>query len=248
MSASADPVQKMTRMYRWTRHVYDWSRRYYLLGRDGLLGQIADRPAGTVLEIGCGTARNLRVLHRTAPEHALFGLDASRSMLDTARTKLRRAGVADRIRLAHGLAQDLDPKAHFGVERPFDAVFFSYVLSMIPDWPAALHAGLRHLAPGGCLYVVDFWDQADLPSWMASALQHWLALFDVHPRPDLIRTLRRLDRVNGLHTTVEPVVRRYAYRATVHAPGPVPDAAIHALDEARSAESKRFGSSEIIAA
>lgn len=62
-----DPVQKMDRMHRWSRHVYGLTRRYYLLGRDELLDRIAARPAGHVLEVGCGTARNLRVLHDAAP-------------------------------------------------------------------------------------------------------------------------------------------------------------------------------------
>lgn len=47
--------------------MYGLTRRYYLLGRDELLDRIAARPAGHVLEVGCGTARNLRVLHDAAP-------------------------------------------------------------------------------------------------------------------------------------------------------------------------------------
>jgi S-adenosylmethionine-diacylgycerolhomoserine-N-methlytransferase len=229
-STTADPTRKMTRMYRWTRHVYDATRRYYLLGRDRTLRQIARLPAGAVLEVGCGTARNLRVLARTAPHHTLCGLDASHSMLDTARTALLRAGVADRVALAHGLAQTLAPARQFGRDRPFDVILFSYVLSMIPDWPAALRRALRHLAPGGRLYIVDFWDQDALPSWFAGALQRWLGLFDVSPRPDLVSLLRRWDRVEGLSSTVLPVARRYAYLATVRVAAPVPDSVLGGLD------------------
>jgi S-adenosylmethionine-diacylgycerolhomoserine-N-methlytransferase len=227
-SERVDPTRKMTRMYRWTRHVYDASRRYYLLGRDRLLRQIARRPAGAVLEVGCGTARNLRVLARTAPHHTLYGLDASHSMLDTARTALLRAGVADRVALEHGLAQTLAPARRFGRDRPFDVIFFSYVLSMIPDWPAALRSALRHLGPGGRLYVVDFWDQAGLPAWAAGALRRWLALFDVHPRPGLVSLLRRWDHAEGLSSAVLPVARRYAYLATARVAESAP--ALAALD------------------
>jgi len=48
----------MNRMYRRQRHIYDGTRRYYLLGRDG--SSPACGPArGQAAEIGCGTGRNL---------------------------------------------------------------------------------------------------------------------------------------------------------------------------------------------
>ena len=243
-----DPVQKMSDMYRWTRHVYDLSRRYYLLGRDQMLDDIAEQPAGAVLEIGCGTARNLRRLDERASQHTLYGLDASLSMLATAREKLDRTGCTERITLGHGVAQNLSPSDQLRTDGPFDVIFFSYVLSMIPDWPVALQAALRHLAPNGRLYVVDFWDQADLPDWLAAGLQQWLSLFDVYPRPDLVDTLRALDDHENLSCTVTPVVQRYAYQATLHRSGPLPSAALNALDTDAAAEAKRFDRSDFIPA
>ena len=212
---STDPAAKMDRMYRWTRHVYDATRRYYLLGRDRMLDAIADEPAGRVLEVGCGTARNLRRLHRMAPKHTLYGLDASHEMLDTARASLHRAGCAENVHLAQGLAGDLDPATHFGEEKPFDIVFFSYVLSMIPVWPAAVDTALQHLRPGGTLYIVDFWDQDDLPAGVATLLQAWLALFDVYPRPALIDSLKQLDATDRARLRLAPIAGRYAYLATL---------------------------------
>lgn len=244
-SSIEDPVRKMNRMYRWTRHVYDWSRRYYLLGRDRMLRAIAEQPRGNVLEIGCGTARNLRMLDQHAPQHTLYGLDASLSMLTTARAKMEREGCLDDITLGHGLAQALDSREQFGVERDFDVIFFSYVLSMIPDWTAALGSALAHLAPGGRIHIVDFWDQADLPEWTAMILQRWLALFDVYPRPDLIRALRRLDEVDGVTCTVAPVAYRYAYCSTIRVSGSVSASAFDGLgmevpSVLSASESKRF--------
>jgi S-adenosylmethionine-diacylgycerolhomoserine-N-methlytransferase len=250
-SSRSGPAQKMNRMYRWTRHVYDSTRRYYLLGRDRMLAQIADRPAGAVLEVGCGTARNLRVLDDQAPHHTLYGLDASLAMLATAREKLERAGCTGRVTLAQGLAQELRPKDQFGVDGPFDVIFFSYVLSMIPAWDAALAAALSHLAPNGRLYIVDFWDQAGLPPAVGTALRTWLGLFDVEPRPDLLRTLRTLAAEGRLSCSVVPVARRYAYLATIaHRDFPSgPDGAPASLGRGEPApESKRFGSSEVIPA
>ncbi len=240
-----DPVQKMNRMYRWTRHVYDATRRYYLLGRDRMLDTIADRPAGAVLEVGCGTARNLRVLAEKAPQHRLYGIDASLAMLATARDKLEKTGHDEKIGLAQGLAQELDPEDRLGVEGPFDVIFFSYVLSMIPSWPSALNAAFSHLAPDGRLYVLDFWDQANLPPPAGRMLRSWLRLFDVVPRSDLLRTLQRLDQHGRLSCSIAPIAHRYAFLATV-APPPCFRLPSRTEEARPNASSKRFASEEVI--
>ena len=51
--------QSMDRMYRRTRHIYDASRKYYLLGRDILIDRLRPSAGQSVCEVGCGTARNL---------------------------------------------------------------------------------------------------------------------------------------------------------------------------------------------
>ena len=71
----------MDRIYRHQRHVYDLTRRYYLFGRDRLLRELQPPPGGRVLEIGCGTARNLLAAHDLYPTARLFGIDISREML-----------------------------------------------------------------------------------------------------------------------------------------------------------------------
>jgi S-adenosylmethionine-diacylgycerolhomoserine-N-methlytransferase len=213
----------MDRMYRWTRHVYDATRRYYLLGRDRMLRRLADDlpdAAGTtpaVLEVGCGTARNLRCLADMAPAARLYGLDASEEMLDTARRSLDRSGLPN-VTLGQGLAEEVDPPAMLGTSGPFDAVFFSYVLSMIPTWEAAVEAALNQVRPGGTLAVVDFWDQGDLPGWFRTLLQSWLDLFGVHHRPELLAYLRTLDADGRVDLTLEPVAYRYAYIAHLRVP------------------------------
>src|SRR5437764_12952137 len=100
MSDIAASAELMDRLYRRQRHLYDFTRKYYLLGRDRLIRRL-DPPAGSrVLEIGCGTARNLIVAARTYPDARFFGIDISSGMLKTARRLVEREGLASDIRLA----------------------------------------------------------------------------------------------------------------------------------------------------
>lgn len=74
----------MDRMYRHQRHIYDITRKYYLLGRDRTISGLDVPKGGTLLEVGCGTGRNLLLASRKFPEARLFGLDISAEMLLTA--------------------------------------------------------------------------------------------------------------------------------------------------------------------
>ncbi len=216
---SADQAAAMDRMYRLTRHIYDLTRAYYLLGRDRMLAEIATGPATATLEVGCGTARNLIKLARRPQPGLLCGLDASQEMLDTAEASIARAGVPatglEPIRLRQGLAEEVDARAMFGRDEPFDTIFFSYCLSMVPTWPGAIEAALANLKPGGLLVIVDFWDQKGLPGLFAVGLKQWLSLFHVHYRPEVHDALVELGRSGRADVSFESVARRYAYIATV---------------------------------
>src|SRR5438128_1874155 len=172
MTVSANG-EMMDRVYRRQRHVYDLSRKFFLLGRDRLIATLAPPPAGHVLEVGCGTARNLIAVARRYPGTTCYGVDVSRHMLATARAHVERAGLTRRIVLGEGDAADFDARRLFG--RPdFDRIFFSYSLSMIPSWSRSLEHSAGMLAPGGSLQVVDFGQQEGLPRWFRAALVGWI--------------------------------------------------------------------------
>ena len=99
----------MDQVYRHQRYIYDLTRKYYLFGRDRLIRELALRPGERVVEVGCGTARNLIAIARRYPEARLFGLDASQEMLKTAAESIRHAGLEGRITLALGYAEALAP-------------------------------------------------------------------------------------------------------------------------------------------
>jgi S-adenosylmethionine-diacylgycerolhomoserine-N-methlytransferase len=201
----------MDRTYRFTRHVYDLSRRYFLLGRDTAIRELDLKPGQSLVEVGCGTARNLLAVHRRYPQAQLCGVEISEQMLVTARAKLKTPALKDSIRLHLGPAEKLDPK-DFGLEA-FDHVFFSYSLSMMPTWEQALEKSLEHLAPGGTIHVVDFWDQKKLPKAFRVGLERFLAAFHVHHRPELIEWMENRAAKGDVELELRELYGRYAYIA-----------------------------------
>ncbi len=171
--------QLMDSVYRGQRHIYDFTRKYYLFGRDRLIAGLDLAPGGSVLEIGCGTGRNLAMIARRWPGAELFGLDISAEMLKSAAGKLGTGAM-----LARGDATGFDAAALFGRAR-FDRVVLSFAASMIPDWNSALVQAGALVAPGGSLHVVDFGGMEGLPAPMRKLLRAWLAHFHVTPRLDL---------------------------------------------------------------
>jgi len=217
MTSALSAAEAMDRMYRHQRYIYDLTRKHYLLGRDELIRRLRPAPGETVLEVGCGTARNLIVAAKLYPQARLFGVDVSNEMLAFANEQLRRDGLTGRVSLARGSAEDFDPAALFGVAA-FDRVFVSYSLSMIPRWREALDHALALVAPGGRLAVVDFGDQERLPKPFRAVLRRWLALFDVTPRGDLEAALRDAAARHGAALTVTRPYLGYAQLAVLTAP------------------------------
>ena len=202
----------MDRMYRIQRYFYDFTRKYYLLGRDQLLREMDIQPGENVLEVGCGTGRNLIILARRHPDSHFHGLDASATMLETARYKIDAAGVKNII-LKTALADDFSYEKTFGLSEPFDKIFFSYSISMIPPWRESIENALNNLKPGRKMYIVDFYDQKELPAAFQKLLQVWLKKFHVQFWDGLIPYLNSLE-TNGLgHLTITPLFRRYSFIA-----------------------------------
>lgn len=182
---SDESRQSMDRMYRLQRHIYDATRKYYLLGRDQLINDLNCPPGGSILEIGCGTARNLAVAGQTYPDSRLFGCDISDEMLKSAGKAILAGRLECRTRLAQADATTFNPTMSFGQDS-FDRIYFSYTLSMIPSWTQALARAASLLRPGGELHVVDFGTCSGLPVLFKTGLYRWLNLFDVTPRENLV--------------------------------------------------------------
>ena len=177
--------------YRWQSRIYDATRWSFLFGRSALLDTVQASGARPrrVLEIGCGTGRNLAELARRFPEAELTGVDASADMLERAAKKL--AAVGDRVRLVR--QRYAEPLQAGG----FDLVLCSYALSMFnPGWEVAMDAARRDLRAGGWFALVDF-HRTRFP-----AFARWMAMNHVRMEGHL------LDRARGWFQPESSRVRR----------------------------------------
>lgn len=114
MSAAEAPAGSaaglMDRIYRHQRHIYDASRKFYLLGRDQLIDGLQPPKGGSVLEIGCGTGRNLIRIAQHYPDCACHGLDVSSAMLATAQGSVAKAGLEGGSRSRRPMPRVSTPK------------------------------------------------------------------------------------------------------------------------------------------
>ncbi|MCW1986434.1 UNVERIFIED_ORG: S-adenosylmethionine-diacylgycerolhomoserine-N-methyltransferase [Sphingomonas sp. R1F5B] len=182
----------MDAIYRRQVRIYDITRKYYLFGRDRLIRGLDAAPGARVLELGCGTGRNLAMIARRWPGMRLFGIDISREMLGTAQARL---GNGARLALADASA--FDAAALLGTAR-FDRIVISFALSMIPPWQQTVAHAATLLAPGGSLHIVDFHDAAGLPGPLRRLLQAWLTRFHVTPRTELAKLAQDIATQHGL--------------------------------------------------
>ncbi len=101
------------------------------------------RPA-RVLELGCGTGRNLEVFAARGA-HTLFGVDISGHMLERARARL-----PPQARLHHG-----DIRVPVAPAGTFDLVLITLVLEHVEDAAPVFERAFEALAPGGRVCVME---------------------------------------------------------------------------------------------
>jgi S-adenosylmethionine-diacylgycerolhomoserine-N-methlytransferase len=177
--------------YRVHAGIYDLTRWSFLLGRETLVREAAARTtAARILEVGCGTGRNLRQLGRRFPRARLWGVDLSGDMLAVAARKLQ--GLAPRVTLIQA-AYDRP----VGEGPGFDLVLFSYCLSMFnPGWEEAIDAAGRDLATGGVIAAVDFHDSG------SALFKRWMSLNHVRLDGHLLPGLK--SRFSNCEAVVRP--------------------------------------------
>ncbi len=218
MSVISGPAAAhMDAIYRHQRYFYDATRRYYLLGRDQMIANLNPPPRGAVLEVACGTARNLLCAARRYPNVQFLGFDISEEMLKTARRTVALSPYSGAITLAAADATAFDARALFSSPAP-DRIFISYALSMIPAWHAVVDRALDQLAPAGELHIVDFGRMASMPALARRAMYAWLAHFSVTPRSDLKTVVHDAATRHGLPYSFREGRAGYAAHAIIGRP------------------------------
>jgi S-adenosylmethionine-diacylgycerolhomoserine-N-methlytransferase len=171
---------------------YDAFRERLLHGRAELMAWLDPPPGARAVELGGGTGRNLDLFGPRLRDLTSFELvDLCPALL--AQARLRARGLAN-VRVIEADATTYRPA------QPADLVYFSYALTMIPEWRPALMNALAILRPGGILGVVDFYvSERDPAPGLArhGALTRafwprWFGHDGVHPNPEHLPTLRRL--------------------------------------------------------
>lgn len=203
---------RMDRIYRTQRLFYNVTRRPFLLGRDLLLKELQPPAGGNVLEIGCGTARNLIRAAVMYPSVKFYGLDVSSAMLATATRAVAGHDLGRQITLARADATTCDPTSIFRVDG-FDRIFISYALSMVSEWQAVLTRAEDCLTGAGSLHIADFGQCEELPAAFRHLLFAWLARFSVSPSPDLDMTLIALAASRRRKIKLQHHYRGYAVHA-----------------------------------
>ena len=166
---------------------YDAYRKRLLHGREELYRAIHAGNGARWADLGGGTGANLEFLaNRIAAFDRVWVVDLSPSLLKVAHRRVARHRWQNVECLAADATTFVPP------DGPLDVATFSYSLTMIPDWYAALDQAIRNLRPGGALGVVDFYVARKFPaaplrrhSWLTRHFwPAWFGLDNVHPSPD----------------------------------------------------------------
>lgn len=173
--------------YRYHSRIYDATRWSFLFGRETILDMIPNMSSQPrILEIGCGTGKNIKYLEYHFPEAQIVGVDLSKEMLNVAQNKLASSSQKVKlINLRYG-SQPVD-------EEPFDLILLSYSLTMI----------------GGQIEEVLKQINADLKS------NSYIAVVDFHTTPlKWFRIWMRLNHVN-LSGHILPLLEEFFHPAKI---------------------------------
>jgi demethylmenaquinone methyltransferase/2-methoxy-6-polyprenyl-1,4-benzoquinol methylase len=135
---------------------YDLLNRLLSLGIDQrwrrlLVERLALQPGAYVLDHATGTADLAILIARSAPGIRVVGVDPSSEMLRVGRAKVEAAGLAERVSLQTGSAEDLSSFANASV----DAVSMAFGIRNVPDRPRALRELARVTRPGGRIAILE---------------------------------------------------------------------------------------------
>jgi ubiquinone/menaquinone biosynthesis C-methylase UbiE len=171
-------ISRVTRSKRQTMVAYDRLSQWYDLfaerfeshHREAAVRMLALQAGEMVLEVGCGTGCTLDAIIRfVSPSGRVHGIDISKGMLDIAKTRLKRAGIADRVGVQQCNALNLPFTASC-----FNVVFISFTLELFdtPEIPLVLAECMRVLRRKGRICVLGLSKQGR--SNVITRLYEWM--------------------------------------------------------------------------
>ncbi len=154
-----DHAARLESFYSGQAEAYDDFRRRLLLGREAMYRSIPVPEDGVWVDLGGGTGANFEPiaaeLHKA---RKLYVIDLCDSLLAVARKRCEARGWTN-VEAVSADATTFRPSA-----AEADVVTFSYSLTMIPDWFAAIDNALAMLRPGGTIGVTDFYVARKYPA------------------------------------------------------------------------------------
>ena len=147
------PAERLESFYAPQIGSYDRFRSKLLTGREELMRALAPRDGEFWVDMGCGTGANLTFLPPSdlARLGKVLLVDLTDSMLKAAQRRIDEMQWKN-VETARADAALWRPAAD-----SVDVVLFSYSLTMIEDWFAAIDRAYEALKPGGRIGVVDFY-------------------------------------------------------------------------------------------
>lgn len=133
---------------------YDSLNTFFSLGMDSQWRrQLTQELAGSksVLDIATGTGEVAIQAVKNLSGSRIIGMDPSAEMLALAQKKIQAPGVAEKVSLAQGSAEDLPFK-----DNTFDGVSIAFGIRNTRDHIKSLGEMRRVLKPGGRLAILEF--------------------------------------------------------------------------------------------
>jgi S-adenosylmethionine-diacylgycerolhomoserine-N-methlytransferase len=189
-----DHSTRLESFYAGQADAYDDFRRRLLQGRRDLWDAIEVPDDGVWIDMGGGTGSNLNYFgERIEKLRKISVVDLSPSLLKVANRRIQENGWSNADTV------EADATTYHPADGPVDVVTFSYSLTMIPDWFAAIDNALTMLRFGGIIGVVDFYVSR---KWPADGLKRhrwftrtfwpaWFSNDNVFPSPDHVPYLHR---------------------------------------------------------
>lgn len=184
---------RMENFYGGQAEAYDGFRKRLLQGRQELWDAIEAPKGGVWVDMGGGTGSNLEYFgDRVSTQESIYVVDLSPSLLKVAADRAKSNNWKN-VQTVEADATTFQP------DKPVDVVTFSYSLTMIPDWFAAIENALSMLREGGSIGVVDFYVSRKYPSdglarhgWFTRTFwPTWFANDNVFPSRDHLPFLFR---------------------------------------------------------